>query len=128
MKKDAVYSDLESTLTVDYTGDFNVVYDSDVIIQSIRTIFATIKGERVRSPVGSVLVRLLFEPMTQDTANAISSVVYNSITRDEPRIRSADVRVEPDYDNNTYHVYLVCKVAKLTNMVRYRTELRSMYS
>lgn len=128
MTKDYVYSDLDSGLATKYTGDFEVLYDSEVIIQSIRTIFATIRGERVRNPIGSVLIRLLFEPMNQDTANSIKSIIHSSVTKYEPRIESVSIKVVPDYDNDTYNVNMVCQVAKLTRAVQFNTKLKSMYS
>lgn len=128
MTKDYVYSDLDSGLATKYTGDFEVLYDSEVIIQSIKSIFATIRGERVRNPIGSVLIRLLFEPMNQDTANSIKSIIHSSVTKYEPRIESVSVNVVPDYENDTYNVNMVCRVAKLTRAVQFNTKLKSMYS
>lgn len=128
MSKNYVFSDLDSTLVTTLSGDFKVLYDADVIIQSIRTIFATINGERVRNPLGSVLIKLLFEPMNHDTATAIKSVIHQSVLKYEPRIEGINVVVKPDYDNGIYHVRLTCNVRKLTKDVVFQTKLRSMYS
>lgn len=128
MSKNYVYTDLESNLTTTVSGDFVVLKDDEVIIQSIKTIFATINGERVRNPIGSVLIKLLFEPMNDDTAFAIKSVVHRSVLQFEPRLEQVEVSIKPDYDNNIYIVNLTCKVRKLNKLVKFQTNLRSMYS
>lgn len=128
MTKNYVYTDLQSEMETTTIGGFKVLHDAEVIIQSIRTIFATINGERVRNPIGSVLIKLLFEPMNEDTAFAIKSVVHRSVLQFEPRMENVEVSIFPDYDNNTYRVELLCKVRKLNKLVRFQTSLRSMYS
>lgn len=128
MNQDYVYSDLTSNMNIDELGNFEVLHDADVIIQSLRTIFATITGERVRNPIGSVLMRLLFEPMNDDTAVAIKSVVHQSVMKYEPRVNNIKVSITPNYDDSLYEVYLQCDVRKLTKKVILKTNLRSMYS
>lgn len=126
MARNFVYADSDRTFKKDSTGSIIIHYDADAIIQSIRTIFSTISGERVRNPIGSTLVRLLFEPMSPETADSIRTVVSQSISRNEPRVTIQSLRVIPNYDRNFYDVQITLKVKKLTKNVKFETQLRSL--
>lgn len=128
MSKKFTFSDLDSSLNLDMSGNIKVLYDGDTVKQSLRNIFATISGERVRNPIGSALVKLLFEPMNGDTVEAIQNVVNTSIVRYEPRVEIIDIHVIPHYDDGYYEVRVECYVRKLNDAVVFQTKLRSMYS
>jgi len=126
MKQDYIYSDSDSKLKKESTGNIDINYDGDVIDQSVRTIFATITGERVRNPIGSTLVRYLFEPMTQDTVDDIKNEIRRALGKWEPRISLRTVIVRPEYDQNYYKVWIVYDIVGLTGQYQTQLNLRQI--
>lgn len=126
MAREFTYSDVHPGLDLDANGNITVLYDRDVIIQSIKSILTTISGERVRSPIGSSLVSLLFSPINEDTALAISTSIRNAIAQYEPRVTIDSLVVTPDEDSNTYVVSLVMTVKKITGAVKFQSRLQAM--
>ncbi len=65
--------------------------------EAIRIILLTDEGERIRRPqFGGGLVRLLFEPNTAATQQAIRDRIQRALAEWEPRIKVASVEVAPD--------------------------------
>lgn len=128
MMPNYVYSDVNKTLKTNSTGNYVVEYDVDSIKQSIRLILSTVTGEIVRSPVGSSLYGLLFEPMNRDTETAIRLEIFDAITRHEPRVRITNIDIDSDYENNLYDISIDMVVKKITNNLKFRIKLRSMGS
>lgn len=65
--------------------------------EAIRIILLTDEGERIRRPqFGGGLVRLLFEPNTAATQQAIRDRIERALAEWEPRIKVASVEVAPD--------------------------------
>lgn len=125
-QKDFVYSDVASSLRTLSDGNKEVVYDADAVIQSIKNIFSTIRGERVRSGIGSGLLRYLFEPMESDTADEIRTEIITNIRRYEPRVGQLDVTVRGDYTSQTYDVTVNFTIDRFTRPFRFDTRLRAM--
>lgn len=125
MKK-YIYSDINSKLDPDKTGDFKVEYDGEAVMQSIKNIFATISGERVRNGIGSSLVRYLFQPMTEDTVDAIQSEITTNIKKHEPRIKTINVSVIGDKQKYIYEVTVTITISRFAQPLRFQTNLRSM--
>lgn len=114
------YSDVARGLRKkDPTGDVAIDYDAEAIMQSVRNILSTVPNERVRNPIGSSLIKYLFEPMTQDTADDIKDELRTILRRWEPRIKSMKVRVVPDYDAQTYHVNLRINALNMLQEIEY---------
>lgn len=123
---DYKYSDADSRLRKTTTGNVLIKYDEDVIEQSIKTIFATISGERVRSPFGSSLVRFLFEPMTRITTKRIRRTIIGAIEQYEPRVQLITTDVTPNYDNHFYEVIVQYRVVGLKGLYQTSTRLRQL--
>lgn len=121
-----VYSDVNSALEREAGGAIKIEYDEDAVIQSVKNIFATIKGERVRSGLGSSLLGYLFEPMEADVADEIRIEIIRNIREYEPRVDSLKVRVQPNYDANLYRVSVDFTIDKFAAPLRFQTNLRSM--
>ena len=121
-----VYSDVKSTLNKTPNGDVEVEYDGDAVMQSIKNILSTVSGERVRNPIGSVLLRYLFEPISEDTADDIKTEIMTNIRKHEPRVRKLKVDVKPDPDKHVYIVTMTLTVDRFVQPLRYQTRLRSM--
>ena len=124
--KDYVYSDVNSALKRESKGDIKVEYDGEAVVQSIRNIFSTISGERVRNPIGSVLLRYLFEPMSDDTADDIRTEIIQNIRKYEPRVRTLKVDVKGDRDNHIYIVTIRITIDRFTQPLKFQMNLRSM--
>ena len=54
--------------------------------------------------IGSGVRDLLFENMTPFVSNTLRKLIEDTITNFEPRVRLADVAVNPNFDNNQYEV------------------------
>lgn len=111
---DVVYSDVNPNYGVSTRGE--IVTNIESINASIENILGTSKGERVFLPeFGSSISSLLFDPISEDTASAILTLLITAIDQWEPRIKVILSRssVIPDYDNNYYEVFLVYKVIGL---------------
>lgn len=126
MSKDYVYSDAHKTLKINPSGNVDIKYDEAAIIQSIEMIFATVSGERVRSPIGSALIRLLFQPISDDTARDIHTMIHRDITQFEPRVEIRQLRVTPNYDRNYYDVQVQLRIKKIKRPLLFETRLRSL--
>jgi hypothetical protein len=123
--RDYTYSDFDSKLSLMRSGNIKINYDEDAIIQSIRHIMATVKGERVRSDFGGGIVRFLFEPISADTADMIRHNIIQVITNFEPRVEVRQVIVNPDPDTNTYGVSIDLYITELARRKIFETRLQS---
>jgi len=119
------YSDVHKSLSDDMSGNVTILYDEDVIIQSIKNIMATVSNERVRNPIGSSLVAHLFEPISQETAGDIRSEIMDMIRIYEPRVDNMRVRVIADEDSNSYDVRMSLRIKNINRPVQLDTRLRS---
>jgi len=79
--------------------------NENAIARSVRNLVQTIQGERPFQPVlGSNVQNLLFDNMDKLTASSIKQEIINTIENYEPRVEMGEVNVEPNYDNNEFHV------------------------
>lgn len=87
------------------TDDFIVVKDKAAIVQSIRNLLLTQKGERPFQPdLGSNIYRTLFEPLDFVSGALIKQAIFETLGNYEPRIRVDTVLVDPDFENYGYQV------------------------
>ena len=87
------------------TDDLVIVKDKAAIVQSVRNLLLTRKGERPFQPdLGSDITRLLFEPLDYGTAGLIRQAIFDVLGRYEPRIRVEAVVVTPIDDDNGFEV------------------------
>jgi Bacteriophage baseplate protein W len=99
------YSDIDYLLRIDTSQNPIIVKDEDSIRQSIKSILSTYPGERIMLPeFGSTLKRLLFEPMSQSTADTIETEIETAIRRWENRAYISSVDVIANEDNNNYEI------------------------
>ena len=102
-----VYSDINQSMKTNY------VYDIAAIRQSIINILTTSKNTRLfLAEFGSNLEDMLHELMTEELAFQMYGEIINAIYMWEPRVTldTGRSRVEPDYENHVYRVYLVFEV------------------
>lgn len=120
-----IYSDMKSTLSTTTEGVVETVYDSEVIVQSIKTILATVSGERVRNPLGASIVRLLFQPMNDTLVRQLRAEIAETIVRHEPRVSIELFDVKPNYDENYYSISIVVRVKSIAKVQKIDFKLRS---
>lgn len=78
------------------------------VTRSIRNLILTNPGERLYQPdIGSGIRSLLFEPMTQFTANTLRKLIEDTIRKYEERAQVLGVEVRPDEERNRYVVTIV---------------------
>lgn len=126
MNKNYTYSDVDRTMRIDRNGNVVILYDMDVIIQSIKMLFAAIQGEYVRSLRGSRLVFLLGRPFSEITTDLIRQDIRRSIETYEPRVNIRSIEIIPEPDNNTYRVRLTLDVVALGSQLPFTTTLRRL--
>tara|TARA_B100000686_G_scaffold90801_1_gene97411 strand:- start:423 stop:824 length:402 start_codon:yes stop_codon:yes gene_type:complete len=79
--------------------------NENAIARSVRNLIQTIQGERPFQPVlGSNVQNLLFDNMDKLTASAIKQEIINTIENYEPRVEMGEITVDPNYDNNEFHI------------------------
>jgi phage baseplate assembly protein W len=89
------------------TNDLVSVKDKAAIVQAITALLLTNKGERPFKPdLGCSIRESLFEPLDYATSGLIRSQIVEVISKYEPRIRTDNVIVTPDMENNGYSVEL----------------------
>lgn len=123
--KTYVFSDMHKGLNINSRGDVEILYDVDAIEQSIKAIMATVSGERVRNPLGSTLVGLLFQPMTSRVVDSMKDEIRRVIRLYEPRVSIRTIEITPDYNKNIYDILLEFDVVGLTGRFNTNTKLKS---
>ena len=89
------------------SNDLVTVKDKAAIVQAITALLLTNKGERPFKPdLGCSIRESLFEPLDYATSGLIRSQIVEVISKYEPRIRTDNVIVIPDMENNGYSVEL----------------------
>ncbi len=87
------------------TGDISKNVGNKAVINAVQNLVLTNFYERPFHPdIGSNCYKLLFEPMTSTTANAIQREIGNVIKNYEPRVTVNTITVTADYDNNGFNV------------------------
>ena len=119
------YSDMKHGLDIGNNGSAEIVHDEKCIRQSIMTIFSTVALERVRNPIGSGLIKLLFQPVNNVTASRIRNELVGVIERWEPRVTVTRFVVTADIDAHTYDVDITYTINKIGKEYNLRTGLRS---
>ena len=81
--------------------------NDNAVKRSIRNLLQTDRYERLMQPkIGSHIRKMLFEPMSDITAEQIRKYCVETIGNFEPRARVIDVNIEMDEPNLTYRVYV----------------------
>ena len=98
--------------------DIKVDYDLDAILNSLRNIFSTRKGERFLVPeFGCNLYRYLFEPISEYTGNKIGNEIVTAIETWEPRVTLKVVNVVGNPDIHQYDVTISLVINDIKRLV-----------
>ena len=85
-------------------NDLIALKNANAIARSVRNIVMTIPGERFFQPsFGSGINRVLFNNMDEISASILEDEIKNSIRNYEPRVRLRSLKVQPDFDNNSFN-------------------------
>ena len=108
----ATFSDFNTSLaTHPIKKDLSLKTDTNAVIQSLRNLLLTDKGERLFQPnIGSNIRQLLFENFTPQTTTLLKQFIAETIDNHEPRANLLDVTVSPNDDNNSLLVSLIVEV------------------
>lgn len=114
IKKD-LYSDFTTDFTVHpVTKQLIKLTDEQSVRRSLRNIILTMPTERLFNPTfGCNIYRMLFEPITEQTSEAIKNEILTTVNNFEPRAKIITVEVLPDYDNELYRVNIVYVIVNM---------------
>jgi len=105
--KDVSGSFLVSSLNYDLIS----LKNENAIARSIRNLVLTSPGERFfNENLGSNVSKSVFENMDNVSASIIQSEIENTINNYEPRVNLRDVKVRPDFDNNSFDVTITYEI------------------
>ncbi len=84
-------------------NDLIALKNANAIARSVRNIVMTIPGERFFQPsFGSGVNRVLFNNMDEISASTLQDEIRNSIRNYEPRVKLRSLKVQANFDNNTF--------------------------
>ena len=84
-------------------NDLIALKNANAIARSVRNIVMTIPGERFFQPsFGSGINRVLFNNMDEISASILEDEIRNSIRNYEPRVRLRSLKVQANFDNNSF--------------------------
>jgi len=100
------YKDLDLAFTMHpIKKDVTKHVDEMAVINSVKNLISTSRYERPFQPLlGSGVRNLLFENMDSITASVLQREIIQTLENFEPRVSVREVKVSPDYDNNTYRI------------------------
>ena len=107
-KKRELYADIGKDLTIHpVTSDVSRKTNEEAIKESLRNLILTNRGERLFQPdVGCDITSQLFETFTQETADTIRTMVYETVEAYEPRVSLLGVDVGGRIDSNELKVFI----------------------
>lgn len=91
--------------------DLIALKNETAIARSIRNIVFTLPGEKFFNPrFGSEVSAVLFENIDDISASIIKDQIENSIINYEKRVELINIKINPDFDNNTFNVTILYKI------------------
>ncbi len=96
--------------------DFRLSYDENAILNSIKNIFNTKKGQKILNPTfGLDLEVFLFDNISKDNADIIGKTILEELPIHEPRITVDSINVIARPDDNEYEVSISIIIPSLDN-------------
>ena len=110
--KEVFFSDFYTNFNKHPESNFLVkATNEESIKKALRNLLLTDKGERLYQPnLGGNINSLLFEDISEFTANQIKSHIADSIKYFEPRVNVLDIAVIPNESKNSYEVAILFEV------------------
>lgn len=115
----STFSDFNNSFAIHPSKkDLALKSDVNAVVQSIKSLLLTDRGERLFQPdVGSNIRQMLFENYTPQTTILLKQFINETIESFEPRAEIIDVSVSPDDDNNTMNVRIMVRIVNATEPV-----------
>jgi len=96
--------------------DFRLSYDENAILNSIKNIFNTKKGQKILNPTfGLDLEVFLFDNISKENADIIGKTIYEELPIHEPRITVDSINVIARPDDNEYEISISIIIPSLDN-------------
>lgn len=113
------YRDLDLNFTIHpIRKDINKTVDEMAVINSVKNLILTNHYEKPFHPeIGSNIQKLLFDNMDVISARALEREIIQVIENFEPRAKVQEVKVSPDYDNNSYSVGMMFYIINRTEPI-----------
>lgn len=90
--------------------------DEEDIQQSLIILLNTTLGERIMRPdYGANMEDLLFESLNVTTANMIANRIKKAILFHEPRVKTEDIDLRPDYNEGRIEVLIKYTIIATNN-------------
>ena len=108
----STFSDFNNSFAI-HPSKKDLALKSDVgaVVQSIKSLLLTDRGERLFQPeVGSNIRQMLFENYTPQTTILLKQFITETIDNYEPRASIIDVTVTPDDDNNAMNIKMMVRI------------------
>lgn len=115
MKENAIYSDLDLSMTIHpLTGDLIPKRNIDAIRRSIRTLFSLNAFDIPFEPAKKTnMKRLLFEPATHLTEVSIKTNLEWAFKKMEPRANLISIDVQSNTEKTGYTINIVYNIKSL---------------
>ena len=95
-------------------ADIRASFDIGAIRNSLQNLFGTSPGQRFLFPeYGLDLKAFLFSPITEANGNVLGNRIYAGISTWENRVRTKNVQVNLDPDNNQYIINIILDIPSL---------------
>ena len=102
-----MWNDIDLTLSKAQDGDIQVMIDEDAIVNSLKNICATMQGQRRMIPEFALpFFNLLFEPMDEETAYKLGTLMLDAINKWDDRVEITNVHVNANTDFQQYEIRL----------------------
>lgn len=99
------------------TGDISRLTNDEAVKRAVKNLVLTGYNERLFYPgKGCGIYRMLFEPISPETAFGIQDHISAVLHNWEPRIKVSNVDCVPDYDNNRYDVTISYQIINETTI------------
>jgi len=109
------------------TNDIPKLINVSSILESVRNILNTNKGERPYNPeFGCNLRQLLFEPLDQAVGYLIIEELKKCILSNEPRIEKLDIDLSIDEENQAYEITLFITPKSSNKQYQLKTVLNTI--
>tara|TARA_R100001082_G_scaffold60900_1_gene33894 strand:+ start:382 stop:783 length:402 start_codon:yes stop_codon:yes gene_type:complete len=93
------------------SGDLIALKNENAIARAVRNIILTTPGEKFFDPdFGSNINEILFENISEITADSIKEEIENSLQNYEPRVEIIEVNVNPNYNSNNFDVIISYRI------------------
>lgn len=105
--------------------DVNRLLDDDAVIGSIKNLLQTSHYERLFQPeIGSNIKRILFENMDSVSEASLKREIVETLVNFEPRISINSIKIQSDYENNSYKIALNFLILNTSEQVSIQFSLK----